>query len=72
LVKQFNILIAHLVGKRYTKEEKKHVIERGTALTSIGKALNAKTPLAVARKAQQLARSKMHLIMASRPEHIVQ
>jgi hypothetical protein len=49
----YNVHSAHLISNRHTKKDNTCGIEGGTTMSSFRNNLNMKTPIAVARKAQQ-------------------
>jgi hypothetical protein len=49
----YNVHNVHLISNRHTKKDNTSGIEGGTTLTSFRNILNMKTPVAVAKKAQQ-------------------
>jgi hypothetical protein len=55
---------AHLIDNRHARKDYAYVIGGGTALTSFRNIVNMKTPISVARKAQQFPRISTHLMMA--------
>jgi hypothetical protein len=59
---------AHLIGNRHTKKDNTYGIEGETTLTSFKNIINMKTPIAVARKAQQFPRISAHLKMPDKAE----
>jgi hypothetical protein len=59
-----NIQTAHLIGNRHTKKDNTCGVEGGIMLTSFKYAINVKTPITVAQKAQQFARLSTRLMMA--------